>query len=353
MHPQRRHALLSLFFAASTNLVRCQTVIPSPTYNLGWCYFCSDDNAPPLCNSECTTAINEVCNSGGLTESLTAVSNNCQIKYMPPVYPMSQAGSHQEGISVQDCLNGFNGILNSCGKDAGTPEPNPPAVNQSYCTTSGGGGTYGWNDDGGVMANTARFVITTANTDQCGQSEASWKQATSVIQWNDSWVQPGDQVVLDTNPPPLTGAALAASTDVPTPNPECDTEVCDIYDNPYYAQSPIAPFPDPKASNKLMRHRILYEGWADDEGATRLFNSLHDRCGVWPDNFQAYNGTGTQLVADLNLPYSPNDLCWCIPDAIFDASVGITLPRNAFCGSTVLTEGQKNNEFVTVDNGSV
>lgn len=70
-----------------------------------------------------------------------------------------------------------------CGKDAGDPVN---GVNSNYCTTSGGGGTFGWNDDGSVVPGAARYVITTANTDQCGQAEASWQQATSVIQWNDS-----------------------------------------------------------------------------------------------------------------------------------------------------------------------
>ena len=345
MHSPQKQTLLALLFAATSTLVRCQQVIPAPEYHNGWCYFCSDDNAPALCNSECTVAINELCNEGDLRESLQATHKNCQVKYMPPVYPMRRQGSRSYGVPVQTCLDSFNGILNSCGKDAGTPEPEPIAVNQSYCTTSGGGGTYGWNDDGSVMINKARYVVTTANTNQCGQSEASWQQATSVIQWNASWVQPGDQVVLDTNPPPLTGSAAAQMTAIPPPNPECDNEVCDIYDNPYYAHSPVAPWPEEK---NMMRHRIAYEGWSEDDRSTRLFDSIYDRCGVYADNFQPYMGQGKQRIADFNLPYGRQDLCWCIPDAVFDASVGIVMPRNAFCGGTVLTDTQGNNEFNVV-----
>ena len=346
--------MLSLFFAAASTFVRCQTVIPSPDYNVGWPYYCSDDNAPPLCNSQCTTAINRLCNSGNLSEALTATEQDCTIKHMPPVWPTgtkrtrsieNRNAAHPTGVDPSVCLTYFNQILLTCGKDAGSPAST--TVNQSYCTTSGGGGTYGWNDDGSVMDNDfGRYIVIAANTNQCGQAEASWKQG-PCIEWNDTWVQPGDQVILDTNPPPLTGAAAAAATEIPTPNPECDTEVCNIFGNPYYARSPVAPWPEKKG---MMRHRIVYEGWSEDTGSTRLFHSLHDRCGVYPDNFQAYlNGTGPQRVADFNLPYGKEDLCWCIPDAIFDASVGITMPRNSFCGTTVLTDAQGNNEFVPVD----
>jgi len=160
--------------------------IPAPNYNEGWCYYCSDDTAPPLCNAQCSTAINRLC-AEDLSKALTTTQQDCQIKYLPPPYPGNygqwQNGARLSVPSEATCLSDFNGILASCGKDAGNPNT---GVNASYCTTSGGGGTFGWNDDGSVMANSARYVVTTANTDQCGQSKASWQQATSVIQWNDS-----------------------------------------------------------------------------------------------------------------------------------------------------------------------
>lgn len=255
--------------------------------------------------------------------------------------------------SAQQCLDSFTRILNMCGKDAGTPEPNPPNINTSYCTSSGGGGTYGWKDTGDLMNNVeGRYIITSAidantPTDQCGQSEASWKQATSVIQWNDSWVQPGDQVILDTNPPPLTGEAAAAMNAVPEPNPECLTETCDIFDNPYYAKSLFAPWPEDK---NYMRHRLVYEGWSEEPGSPRLLQSLRDHCpGGDIHNWQAYkNDTGPQLIADFSLTTKEADSCSCIPSAVYDASVGIVMPRNSFCGSHQLTDPQGNAEFVPV-----
>lgn len=35
----------------------------------------------------------------------------------------------------------------------------------------------------------------------------------------------------------------------------------------------------------------------------------------------------------------PSDVCWCIPYAIFDASVGIQMALNAFCDSTIVFSG--------------
>jgi hypothetical protein len=355
MHPQHSSALLSFLVAATSTLVRCQTIIPSPDIDKGWCYFCSDYNAPPLCNSQCLAAIDRLCHHGDLHEALTDTEQNCQVKYMPPVWPMSRNGARPAGVTPQQCLDTFTNVLNMCGKDAGTPEPNPPNINTSYCTTSGGGGNYGWLDTGEIMNNPeGRYIITSAidantPTNQCGQSEASWKQNTTVIQWDDSWVQPGDQVILDTNPPPLTGAALAAATAIPAPNPECDTEVCDIYDNPYYAHSPVAPWADANDPKNFLRHRIVYEGWSKDAGSPRLLQALRDRCGVEIHNWKAYkNDTGPQLIADISLTTHRGDHCWCIPDAVYDASVGIVMPRNSFCGSYPLTDLQGNAEFVPV-----
>ena len=337
--------LIPVLFSAASTVVLGQQVIPAPNYDQGWCYYCSDDNAPPLCNSDCVTAVSNLCGSGNLTESLTETVGTCQLQYMPPVYNMKQDGSHQEGVSEQVCTDYFDQILYTCGKDAGSP--GSTTINSSYCTTSGGGGTYGWNDDGSVMTNTfGRYIVTTNGTDQCGQAEASWQQADSVIMWNDTWIGPNDQVVLDTNPPAISGSAAALASAMPTPNPECDTEVCDIYDNPYYAQSPIAPWAE--GGKNMMRHRVVYEGWSEDSGSTRLFNSIEDRCGPLPGNFQVYMN-GTHRVADFDLQGPQNDLCWCIPDAIFDASVGIVLARDAFCSpGWTPTDSQGMNEFVPV-----
>ena len=54
-------------------------------------------------------------------------------------------------------------------------------------------------------------------------------------------------------------------------------------------------------------------------------------------------------IADFNLPdgkrlppslfvdqTQPSDVCWCIPYAIFDASVGIEMAVNAFCTNTIV-----------------
>ena len=343
-----------LFFSTTSTLVLSQDasgapalqVVPPPNYDRGWCYYCSTVDAPPLCNSECQTAISNLCNSGDLTVSRIAYEKNCRVQYMPPVYKMAQQGSHQEGVSSTVCESSFNGILSSCGKDASSPDSF--AINSSYCTSSGGGGTYGWNDNGEVMADgTARYIITTANTTQCGQAEASWYQSDSVVLFNDSWYNPNDQVVLQPQNATNDSAIAAAVAALPKPNPECDNEArdCDIYDNPYYAESPHDPWPE--GGNNMLRHRIVYEGWSEDTGSTRLYNGLYDRCGVNPSNFQAYMN-GTQRVADFDLQGPKNDLCWCIPDAIFDASVGITLDRNAFCGSSLIRDQQGNAEFVPV-----
>ncbi|KAI4136716.1 MAG: hypothetical protein L6R39_007649 [Caloplaca ligustica] len=240
------------------------------------------------------------------------------IQYFPPVHP----GTRPVGVAEDTCLQTFKGILNMCGKDAGDARLTYDA---NYCTTSGGGGTYGWNDDGSVMTGTGRYVIVTNGTDQCGQHEASWKQATSIIQWNDSWVGPDDQVVLDTNPP---AAAVSAFPEPPPPNPECDTEVCDIYDHPYFARKGKANWVETRGT---VRHQVLWEGFSDDVGATALLTALKSRCHVDPGNFQPYM-SGDTHVADFELPSNDNnDLCFCIPDAIYDASVGITLDRLTWC----------------------
>lgn len=159
------------------------TTIPAPNYNKGFCYYCASDQAPPLCNSQCSKAIESLC-SHDLADALSATVQDCEIKYMPPVWPFFRYGSRPPKPSPDECKAAFNGILADCGRDASTMKPAVPDPN--YCTSSGGGGTYGWNDDGSVMEGTSRYVITTKGSNQCGQAKASWHQATSVIQWNDS-----------------------------------------------------------------------------------------------------------------------------------------------------------------------
>ncbi|KAL8949279.1 MAG: hypothetical protein Q9222_004602 [Ikaeria aurantiellina] len=300
-------------------------------HNAGWCYFCSDDGAPPLCNSQCTTAINRLC-AGDLSESWTDTEQNCMIQYFPPAGRRTTA---KVGVSQQTCTQTFEGILNMCGKDAGDSRT---TFDPAYCTTSGGGGTYGWNDDGTPMTGTGRYVIVTKGTDQCGQHQASWKQATSIIQWNDSWIGPDDQVVLDTNPPqpecPSTEATppspdcAASFPEPPAPNPECETQVCDIYDEPYFAQKNK---PNWHEKDGYTRHQVVWSGFSNDTAGTQLHNSLNTRCHTDPYNYQAYMD-GAHHVADFELPsYNSDDLCWCIADAIYDASAGISLDRQTWC----------------------
>ncbi|KAL8721137.1 MAG: hypothetical protein Q9225_002120 [Loekoesia sp. 1 TL-2023] len=310
----------SLILAALAFSATADNVPAFADHNAGWCYFCSDDGAPPLCNSHCETAINRLC-AGDLTKGWTDVEQGCKIQYFPPVYATTD-GARQTAVPGDTCIQTFKGILNMCGKDAGDSRN---TYDPAYCTTSGGGGTYGWNDDGSVMTGAGRYVIVTNGTDQCGQHEASWHQATSIIQWNDSWVGPDDQVILDTNPP---AASVSAFPEPPAPNPECEHEVCDIYDHPYFARKGKANWSEKPGTT---RHQVQWEGFSDDDRATALFNSLHDRCHVFPDNFQPYKDGDTH-VADFNLPSADsNDLCWCIADAVYDASVGISIDRDTWC----------------------
>lgn len=373
MSPSLKPSLIPIILSAFLSLVSAQTTdpvtgvvtIPKPNNAAGWCYYCSDNNAPALCNQDCNVAIQRLC-AENLNEALTTTEKSCQLSYLPPPYPWSRNGAQSLQPTGDQCISLFSGILNNCGRDAGTPalatNNGLPGVNLTYCTTSGGGGTYGWMDDGTPINGQPRMIITTPNTDQCGQSQASWQQATSVIQWNDSkphppnpptlsstnksptgWIGPNDQVVLDTNPPSLTAnAMLAGMSTFPTPNPNCETEVCDIYDNPYYVKSVSNPWQD--GQERMLRHRVVFEGWSIEAGAVRFFNALHDRCQFWPYNWQVYKN-GTQTVADFGLSSwskskvapgifdvgSETDLCWCIPYAIFDASVGLLTSVTGFC----------------------
>ncbi|KAI4177015.1 MAG: hypothetical protein LQ343_000495, partial [Gyalolechia ehrenbergii] len=320
----------SLVFAALAASVTAANVAPFTNDNRGWCYFCSDDGAPKLCNSQCETAINRLC-AGELNQGWVEVEGDCKLEFFPPTFTTSGT---PVSVPKDTCVNTFRGILNMCGKDAGDSRN---VYDPAYCTTSGGGGTYGWNDDGSVMTGTGRYIIATNGTDQCGQHQASWKQATSIIQWNDSWVGPDDQVVLDTNPP---AASISDFPEPPPPNPECEIEVCDIFEKPYYAKKGRPNWPETK---DYTRHQIVWKGWADDEKATALYTALANRCHVRPYNFQPYMN-GDQHVADFELPSKPGkksraDLCWCIFDAVFDASGGIVTDREDWCEGAETTQG--------------
>lgn len=336
------YILLPLLFSLTSNVALAQQIpqqIPAPNIDKGWCYYCSDDNAPPLCNAQCTIAIDTLCKQD-LTQSQVVTEQNCTLQYKPPVDPhMNRNGARPPSPTADDCTTTFNNILASCGRDAGSEET--AIVNASYCTTSGGGGTYGWNDDGSVMTNgLGRYIVSTTNTDQCGQAQASWHQATSVIMWDDSWVPENATVTINTDPPPEVANVASAAAGLPTLNPDCNTEVCDIYQHPYYATEPCQPWKE--GGDHSLRHRVVFQGWSNDTGSTRLFNSIEDRCGQPPGNFQFYPD-GTQNVVDFDLP---EDVCWCVSDAIFDASVGIQLPNEVSCPSgTNLRSGQEVNRI--------
>ena len=344
MRSTQDHIFLLTIFTLASRIVFAQQIpqqIPAPNYDKGWCYYCSDDNAPALCNAQCTIAINSLCQQD-LTESQIVTEQNCTLQYKPPVNPhFNQNGARPPRPTAYQCSITFNNILASCGRDAGSPQTG--TVNASYCTSSGGGGTYGWNDDGSVMTDgLGRYIVSTTGTNQCGQAQASWHQATSVIIWNDSWVPENATVTINTDPPPLAASAASPASDLPTPNPKCLTEDCDIYDHPYYATTPKPPWPE--GGENSLRHRIVYEGWGSGPApdTLRLFNSIEDRCGRPGGNYQDYM-QGTQNVADFDLP---ENLCWCVKDAVFDASVGIQLPDNTSCPAGVtLQPGQEINRI--------
>ena len=338
MHSTYSHILLPILLSLTSRIVLAQIIAP-PNYDQGWCYYCSDDDAPPLCNAQCTVAINSLCKQD-LTRAQMVTEQNCTLQYKPPVNPnFNQNGATPPSPTRYQCSITFNKALATCGRDAGSP--NSATVNASYCTTSGGGGIYGWNDDGSVMTDgLGRYRIFTTGTNQCGQAKAPWHQSTSVRVWDDSWIGPNDQVVLDTNPPPLNSTDAALASSMPTLNPMCETEVCDIYGNPYYATVPNGPWPE--GGKDSLRHRVIYEGWSQGADSQRLPNSIEDRCGRPGGNYQAYMN-GTQNVADFDLP---KNLCWCVKDAIFDASVGIQLTDDLFCpAGMTLQPGQQINRI--------
>ncbi|KAI4100952.1 MAG: hypothetical protein L6R37_005158 [Teloschistes peruensis] len=319
--------------------VRGDNVPAFADHNAGWCYFCSDDGSPALCNSQCQTGINRLC-AEDLSQNWIDIEGDCQLEFSPPVW--GGKGGKPLAVTQSTCELTFEGILNMCGKDAGDPRNH---FDPAYCTTSGGGGQYGWNDDGSVMTGTGRYKIIAKATDQCGQNEASWHQATSVIQWNDSWVGPNDQVILDTNPP---ASSINDFPEPPPPNPLCDQVVCDIFDHPYYAKKTKPNWQEKKG---YLRYEARFQGFANDSGATAFKKSLNDRCHEDPYNFQPYFD-GEEHVVDFELSAPEGDShAWCISDGVYDASGGIRMDPK------IWTEGAPSkgnlNEFASVSGAEI
>ena len=194
MYSTSRLSCLSFILAATAALVLGQEytptntadmsvqTIPAPNGAAGWCYYKTADGAPPVCNSDCQIAFGRLC-AEDLDEALTTTQGNCEVQYLPPVWPFLRNGAHTASPTEAECGQSFNGILEMCGKDAGTPQG---AVDTSYCTTSGGGGTFGWNDDGSVVQGSARYIVKTKGFDSGGQAKAPWQEADAVVEWNPS-----------------------------------------------------------------------------------------------------------------------------------------------------------------------
>ncbi|KAL8728525.1 MAG: hypothetical protein Q9166_005347 [cf. Caloplaca sp. 2 TL-2023] len=322
--------LLSLAFSVKGQAFPESGQLAFADLNKGWCYFCSDDGAPPLCNSQCESGISKLC-SRDLTKGWEDVETDCQLSYFPPIYSTDKVA-----IPQATCESTFQSMLNMCGKDAGSDNP---TYDPNYCTSSGGGGTYGWNDDGSTMTGTGRYKIVTKGTNQCGQNEAPWHLATDIIQWNDSWISPDDQVVYDTNPPDMPDFP-----EPPAPNPLCETVECDIFDKPYFVKKGK---PNWVEKRDYMRHQVIWQGWSDDADAAAFKKALVERCHQEPYNFQAYKD-GDNHVADLELSHSDvSDPCWCIADAVYDASGGIKIDRKTWCEDA--TTGMLSPEFEAVE----
>ncbi|KAL8956982.1 MAG: hypothetical protein Q9183_006174 [Haloplaca sp. 2 TL-2023] len=326
-------ALALAFSATAAN------VAPFDGRNVGWCYFCSDAGAPPLCNKDCTTAYKKLC-ATDLTQNWIELEGSCQIEYSPPVWK----GEKPIAPTQATCEQGFQTIINSCGKNAASSDP----AAEDFCTESGGGGTYGWNDDGSPMTGTGRYRIIPKGVSQCGQHKATWEMADKIIEWDDQWVGPDDQVVLDTSPPPeecpappeaqpeappptAPAGQEAPSCDIPLPpppNPLCETEECDIFGKPYYVNKGG---PNWQETSGYTRFQVRWQDWADDAQGTQLKKSVTDRCHMEPYNWQAWE-ENNEHIADLELKSSDkNSLCWCISDAVYDASVGIRTDPSNWC----------------------
>ncbi|KAG8527258.1 uncharacterized protein KY384_008002 [Bacidia gigantensis] len=311
----------------------------------GFSYYCSDQDSPPLCNADCNTAINNICHED-LHNAMNETVNSCQVLYLPAVFPWWRNGARGNVPGPTECINNLNSILANSGRDAGTTNT---GIDSSYCTEFGGGGTWGWNDDGTPLSQKARYVITTPSVgNQCGQTKALWWQTNKVVAWDSSelffptikkhtpWLSSNPTVqLIDAGP-----LALPA-TGNPTDNPTCNTEVCDIFVKPVYA---ISGGVWTEKGSPGDRHRIQFEGI----DGKLLQSTLNDRCGQQNiNNLQLYaNASNTgQWVIDLNLPdrlaYAnepgTGSPCPCIADAVFDASGGaVVSPVNLWCDSTIV-----------------
>ena len=147
----------------------------------GFCYYCSEESSPPLCHAECVTAINNLC-AEDLHHSTNETVGSCQILYLPQVYPWWRGVSRPNVHTESECIELLTGILDQCVRDATNS-----AVDSSYCTASGGGGTWGWHDDGSPVEGKARYRISTPGTGgQCGQTKALEWQADSSMTWDAS-----------------------------------------------------------------------------------------------------------------------------------------------------------------------
>ena len=153
-------------------------VINPPNGQEGFPNYCSDDTSPPLCFADCETAINNICHED-LHNAMNETVNSCQVLYLPPVFPWWRNGARANVPGSTECINNLNGILSKFGGDE--------ASNSSYCTEFGGGGTWGWNDDGTPLSLKARYVITTPSIgNHCGQTKALWWQTNKVVSWDSS-----------------------------------------------------------------------------------------------------------------------------------------------------------------------
>ncbi|KAL8647398.1 MAG: hypothetical protein Q9226_006447 [Calogaya cf. arnoldii] len=337
-----RYAIFLLSLALS---VKCQEKPASPSLtqevpNQGFCYFCSTENAPPLCNSQCAIAVERICgNTDNLIQpgGLTTIEGDCEVSWFPPDKTATPQNKIDPQVRKTTCTSGFNKILNKCGRDASTPETG--SFNQSYCTSSGGGGTWGWNDDGTVMKGQARYIITTKNTNQCGQRKAIQNLATNVIQWDPKWLTEQDEVIYETNPPPL-----AEFPQPPAVSKLCDLVLCDMFDNPYYVRKgkPGGPeFYNWFETDGYLRHQVYWAGWSDNVEATEFLNALTNRCKTPPINFKAWTDEDSH-VAEFELAHADDDdQCWCIADAVFDASGGIKTERGYWCEAGIPERNQR------------
>ncbi|MCJ1257671.1 hypothetical protein MMC24_005497 [Lignoscripta atroalba] len=293
------------------------SLVASQNQALGkeWCYVCADvvNNAPPVCNADCATAADRLC-AGDRSTALEAVQGSCHLQYMPPTYPSSQPSA---SVDEPTCIKAFQSITLMCGRDALSAAPFDP----HYCTSSGGGGTLGWNYDGTVISGSARYVMKPINADECGQHQAYSELATSSLEWNDSWARPNGLTILVQTP---------ISETLP-PAPELQTQGCigDVCSNGNPAYFAVCEGRPTKQDARTMRHRVVFNGWTNSYGQ-ELLAALRLRCNQDVLNWQAWNN-GTAWLAEFGI-YG----CGCIAAAIFDASVGINVNPRSCCDELIV-----------------